>query len=184
MDTTQDPPPGTDSIDRHIAHWRHEVAGLDPLVEGAVTRMQRLVRHLQRRKEAGLARRELKMWEYEILWQLRSVGPPYRMSPTRLAEGLDLHPATLTNRLDRLAKSGHVTREHTPEDRRSLLVKLTRKGQDAWSSTIGDQMATEHELLAPLSAAEREQLVVLLRKITVAAEADGPPLMPAPPGTR
>lgn len=178
MDTTQDPAPGTDSIDRHIAHWGREVPGLDPVVEGAVTRMQKLVRHLQRRKEAGLARRRMKMWEYEILWQLRSVGKPYRMTPTRLAEGLDLHPATLTNRLDRLAKSGYVTREHTPDDRRSLLVTLTEKGHEAWSSTIGDQMATEHALLAPLSQAEREQLVALLRKITVAAEADGPPLMP------
>ncbi|WP_393054794.1 MarR family winged helix-turn-helix transcriptional regulator [Streptomyces sp. LN549] len=179
MDTTHDPAPAGDSIDRHIARWEQEVPGLDPRVEGAVTRMQMLVRHLQRRKEAGLARRRLKMWEYEILWRLRSAGEPYRMTPTRLAEGLDTHPATLTNRLDRLAKAGYVTREHDPADRRSLLVALTRKGHEAWSSTIGDQMATEHALLAPLSEAEREQLVVLLRKVARAAESEGSPLMPS-----
>ncbi|SFX56480.1 hypothetical protein OH786_02160 [Streptomyces atratus] len=48
----------------------------------------------------------------------------------------------------------------------------------AWSSTIGDQMATEHTLLAPPSGTGRDQLVVLLRKIALAAEPDGPPLMP------
>lgn len=102
------------------------------------------------------------------------------MTPTQLAEGLGTHPATLTNRLDRLAKSGYVTREPAPEDRRSLLVVLTGKGRDAWASTIGEQMATERALLAPLDEAEREQLVVLLRKIASAAESDGPPLMPSP----
>ncbi|MFF7244417.1 MarR family winged helix-turn-helix transcriptional regulator [Embleya sp. NPDC008237] len=178
MDTTHDQGPSADSVDRHIAHWKHEVPDLDPMVEGVVTRMQMLVRHLQRRKEAGLGRRRLKMWEYEILWRLRSAGEPYRMTPTRLAEGLDIHPATLTSRLDRMAKSGYVTREHTPEDRRSLLVTLTEKGHEAWSSTIGDQMATEQALLAPLCEAEREQLVALLRKITLNAESGGPPLMP------
>lgn len=179
MDVTPpEPPSPADSIDRHIAHWRREVPDLDPKVEGVVTRMQTLVRRLQRRKEAGLAKRELRMWEYEILWRLRSVGEPYQMSPTRLAQLLNTHPATLTNRLDRLAKSGYVTREPASGDRRSLLVALTRKGHDAWSSTIGDQLATERALLAPLCEAEREQLVALLRKVTLAAEADGSPLMP------
>ncbi|MFG2214970.1 MarR family winged helix-turn-helix transcriptional regulator [Streptomyces sp. NPDC048685] len=180
METTREPAPGGDSIDRHIARWRREVPDLDPLVEGAVTRMQMLVQYLQGRKEAGLAERRLKMWEYEILWRLRSAGEPYRMTPTQLAEGLGTHPATLTNRLDRLAKSGYVTREPAPEDRRSLLVVLTGKGRVAWASTIGEQMATERALLAPLDEAEREQLVVLLRKIASAAESDGPPLMPSP----
>lgn len=176
-----DPTHAVDSIDRHIAHWGREVPALDPKVEGVVTRMQMLVRHLQRRKEAGLTRRGLKMWEYEILWRLRSAGEPYQMSPTRLAEGLGVHPATLTNRLDRLVRSGHVAREHSSRDRRSLLVALTRKGHEAWSSTIGDQMETERALMAPLSGAEREQLVALLRKIAVAAESGGPPLMPGCP---
>ncbi|MBB5934736.1 MarR family winged helix-turn-helix transcriptional regulator [Streptomyces zagrosensis] len=178
MDTPHGAAPAADSIDRHIAHWGHEVPDLDPTIEGAVTRMQMLVRHLQRRKEAGLAQRNVKMWEYEILWRLRSAGEPYRMTPTRLAEGLGVHPATLTNRLDRLAKSGYVTREYAPQDRRSLLVTLTEQGHAAWSATIGEQQATERALLAPLSEAEREHLVVLLRKIAVAAESDGPPLMP------
>ncbi|MFV2171909.1 MarR family winged helix-turn-helix transcriptional regulator [Actinomadura sp. LOL_016] len=177
--TSHDSISSADSIDRHIARWGREVPDLDPTIEGVVTRMQMLVRHLQRRKEAGLAEREVKMWEYEILWRLRSAGEPYRMAPTRLAEVLDVHPATLTNRLDRLTKSGYVTREHASEDRRSLLVALTEKGHDAWSSTIGDQIASERALLAPLCEAEREQLVVLLRKVTLAAESDGPPLMPA-----
>ncbi|WP_413752088.1 MarR family transcriptional regulator [Streptomyces sp. R-74717] len=170
----------SDSIDRHITRWRAEVPQLDPAVEGVATRMQMLVRHLQGRKEKSLAQRGLKGWEYEILWQLRAAGTPYRMTPTRLAAALHVHPATLTNRLDRLAEAGHITREHASGDRRSLLVTLTDKGRAAWSTTIGDQAAAEHALLAPLSDIECDQLAALLRKITLGAEAGGAPLMPDP----
>lgn len=167
-----------DSIDRHIAHWSGEVPALDPDVEGVITRMQGLVRLLQRRKDAALAEHELKGWEYDLLWRLRSAGPPYLVSPTWLARALDTHPATLTNRVDRLERSGHVERVHDPADRRRLLVGLTEQGHEAWEATIEAQASTERVLLAALSEAERKRLSGLLRKIVTAAETDGTPLIP------
>lgn len=169
-----------DSIDRHIAHWAPELPGLDPQLEGVVTRMQMLVRHLGRRKEAALAAQGLKSWEYEVLWWLRAAGEPYRLTPTTLAEALDTHPATLTNRLDRLERDGYVTRAPDPGDRRRLLVALTDKGLRAWESAIEEQARTEEALLAPLSSAERDTVIELLRRVVLAAEEDGPPLMTVP----
>lgn len=167
-----------DSIDRHIAYWSRELADLDPDLEGAITRMQTLVAFLRRRREAALKARRLKGWEYDVLWRLRSTGPPYQATPTWLAQALDTHPATLTSRLDRLEESGYLTRAHDPSDRRRLLVSLTDKGHAAWEGTIGDQAAAEHALLAPLTGDERAQLSALLRKVAAAVEAEGPPLMP------
>ncbi|MFI0485692.1 MarR family winged helix-turn-helix transcriptional regulator [Actinomadura sp. 9N215] len=168
-----------DSIDRHIEYWSREVPDLDPQVEGAITRMQALVQVLQRRRKAGLSARHLKSWEYDILWRLRSAGPPYQGTPSWLARALNAHPATLTSRLDRLEKSGHITRTHDPADRRRLLVRLTDQGHQAWEATIGEQASTEHALLAALTDDEREQLSGLLRKVVAALETDGPPLMPS-----
>jgi DNA-binding MarR family transcriptional regulator len=170
----------TDSIDRHIAYWKREVPDLNSQVEGIITRMQMLVRHLQRSREHGLATCGLKGWEYDILWRLRSVGPPYRATPTLLAEWLGAPPATLTSRLDRLEQAGYISRSHDPADRRRLLVALTDKGHDAWQSSIGQQATTEHELLMPLDDAEREQLTGLLRKLVRGAEGGLSPLMPMP----
>jgi DNA-binding MarR family transcriptional regulator len=169
-----------DSIDRHIAYWAPGLPALDPQLEGVVTRMQMLVKHLGRRKEAALAAQGLKQWEYEILWWLRAAGEPYRLTPTTLAEALDTHPATLTNRLDRLERDGYVTRAHDTADRRRLLVALTDKGLRAWESAIEEQGRAEERLLAPLSGAERDTLTDLLRRVVLAAEADGPPLMTVP----
>ena len=169
-----------DSVDRHIAYWATALPGMDPQLEGVVTRMQMLVRHLGRRKEAALATQGLKQWEYEVLWWLRAAGEPYRLTPTTLAEALDTHPATLTNRLDRLERDGYVTRAPDAADRRRLLVALTDKGLRAWESAIEEQARTEEALLAPLSSAERDTVIELLRRVVLAAEQDGPPLMTVP----
>ncbi|MFI1380246.1 MarR family winged helix-turn-helix transcriptional regulator [Embleya sp. NPDC020886] len=140
--------------------------------------MQKLVSHLRHRKEAALARHGLKLWEYEILWRLRSAGRPYRMAPTRLAQGLGVHPATLTHRLDRMQAAGLITREHTTEDRRSLLVGLTPRGAQTWAAVIDDQREAEAALLAPLAKEELGHLAALLRTVALAIEEHGPPLMP------
>jgi DNA-binding MarR family transcriptional regulator len=169
-----------DSIDRHVADWREEVAELDEEIEGIVTRMQMLVRHLRQRRAEALEEHGLRAWEYDILWQLRAAGPPYRVTPTALAVALDTHPATLTNRLDRLTRAGLVERSRAETDRRSVVVVLTERGHRAWESAIGSQADAERALLAPLSERERQTLTKLLRKVVLAAEEDGPALMTVP----
>ena len=169
-----------DSIDRHIAYWRAEVPDLDDSVEGIVTRMQMLVRHLQHRRAEALEEHGLRAWEYDVLWQLRAAGPPYRVAPTALAIALDTHPATLTNRLDRLTRAGLVERSRDVTDRRSVVVVLTPEGQRVWEAAIDSQADAEHTLLQPLSERERETLTKLLRKVVLSAEKDGPALMAVP----
>ncbi|GAB3437340.1 hypothetical protein [Flindersiella endophytica] len=59
-----------DSIDRHIALWRREVPGLDPVVEGVVVRMQILVGA----HAPAAGRHGLKGFEYDIIWNLRALA--------------------------------------------------------------------------------------------------------------
>ena len=42
-----------DSVDRHIEHWQREIPDLDPLVEGVVTRMEMVLRHLRQTRRAA-----------------------------------------------------------------------------------------------------------------------------------
>ncbi|WP_222720379.1 MarR family winged helix-turn-helix transcriptional regulator [Actinomadura sp. HBU206391] len=173
-----------DSIDRHIAHWAEELPDLDPQIEGIVTRMQKLVSHLRRNRENGLAAHGLKEWEYAILHYVRATGPPYQAAPSLLAEWLGTHPATLTSRLDRMEQAGYVTRVHDPADRRRLLVALTDSGHALWQAAIGEQDRAEQELLGVLGRQDRAVLDELLRRVANALEAEGPPLMPDWPGAR
>lgn len=49
------------------------------------------------------------------------------MSAKALGQRLGMHPATMTGILDKLEKSGWVTRERSPEDRRVVLIEPVRE---------------------------------------------------------
>ncbi len=168
-----------DSIDHHIARWKRELPDLDPSVEGAVTRMQLLVRRLHKIKRDTMSGHGLKDFEYDIIWQLRAVGQPYQLTPTLLAQRVDTHPATLTSRMDRLEQAGFVSRVHDAADRRRLLVALTDKGHALLEETVGEELAAERALLSALTRSERKQLADLLRKVVLAEEAEGATLIAA-----
>ena len=64
-----------------------------------------------------------------MLAALRRAGAPYELSPGRLLRETLVTSGTMTNRVDRLAARGLVTRLPDPNDRRGVLVRLTRAGR-------------------------------------------------------
>jgi DNA-binding MarR family transcriptional regulator len=71
----------------------------------------------------------------------------------------------MTNRVDRLVEKGLVDRLPDPDDRRGVLVRLTRRGQSSVDAALEDLLAREQTLLGDLSAAERDRLARLLRVV-------------------
>jgi DNA-binding MarR family transcriptional regulator len=159
-----------DRIDEHVELWSRELPGMDPRVEGIVTRMQALVRHLYRDKERALAAAGLQMWEYQTLLGLRRRGAPYRATPTELAAALELSPAAMTKRLDNMERSGYVRRSHDADDRRRIFVTLTEAGLTAWERTVNQRDRVERELIGELDPDEQDLLVALLRRLVLAAQ--------------
>lgn len=80
-----------------------------------------------------------------LLWTLADGGA---MPSHQLAKRLDVTPRTVTGLVDRLTDTGHVTRSAHPDDRRSTLVTLTKKG-DAFAAKL---QAMQDELLRDLFA--------------------------------
>ena len=64
----------------------------------------------------------------------------------------------------KLEKQGLVERLPDPDDRRSLLVRLTDDGYRLISQAITEHVDTEAQLLAALSEDEQQQLNSLLKK--------------------
>jgi DNA-binding MarR family transcriptional regulator len=165
-----------DPIDDHIELWSRELPDLDPRVEGIVTRVQWLDQYRRNRLGQALAGQGLKLWEFKTLHILRRSGPPYRATATELAVALDLSPAAMTKRLDNLEQDGYLRRGHDTADRRRVLVTLTDAGRRAWDKTISVQDRVESQLVEALRPDEQDQLVELLRRLVLAAEASGPPV--------
>lgn len=162
-----------DLVDEHIELWSRELPDLDPRVEGIVTRLQALDRHLRHELEQALASQSLKMWEFKTLHILRRGGPPYRATATELATALDLSPAAMTKRLDNLEQDGYLRRSHDDADRRRVLITLTEAGMRAWKSTISLQDRVERRLVDVLGPDEQDQLVSLLRRLLLGARDGG-----------
>jgi DNA-binding MarR family transcriptional regulator len=165
-----------DIVDRHVAWARQLLPDLDQEVEGAVTRIHKLNRYLDKSFAETVARFGLGLGDYKLLWTLRVRGTGARMTPTELAESLLVSSGAMTNRLDRLETAGYVARTPDPRDRRGVLVELTPAGTDITDRAVRLQGATEARLLSALDDAEKEALNALLRKLMLAFEAEmGPP---------
>jgi DNA-binding MarR family transcriptional regulator len=154
-----------DSVDRHVEHWKREIPALDPLVEGVITRMQMLLRHLDQTRQAELAEHGLEVYEYATLHFLGGCGPDYRATPGEIAAWQQMSPSGITGRLDALEKRGFIRRLPSPDDRRKVIVELTEAGRQAWLSTFDPMTNEEEKVLAALDPDEQEQFNAMLRRM-------------------
>ena len=76
----------------------------------------------------------------------------------------------MTNRLDRLEEAGLIKRVPDPDDRRSTVIELTKKGSDLWERTVDVQGGKEALVAAALNEREKKQLNALLRRLLLEFE--------------
>lgn len=154
-----------DEVDDLVAGWRSERPDLDLEPLQVLSRVSRLARHLDRARRAAFAAHDLEAWEFDVLSALRRHGPPYQLSPGALLRATLVTSGTMTNRIDRLAQAGLVTRHPDPADKRGVLVQLTQRGQAVADAALAGLLEHERELLSGLNPGEHEQLASLLRTL-------------------
>jgi DNA-binding MarR family transcriptional regulator len=161
-----------DAIDRFVEGAVQIFPTLDPEVEAAVDRMAKIVKYLDRTTERTVKVFGLNTGEFRVLLKLRE-APEQRMSAGALADRLDLSSSAMTNRLDGLEEDGLVSRERGTEDRRSVLVTITPRGEDVVGQAVEQQGKKESSLLAVLSQQDQRRLNSLLRAMILEIEDRG-----------
>jgi DNA-binding MarR family transcriptional regulator len=159
--------PANDEVDRIVAAWERERPDLDFAPLQVLSRVGRLSRHLERARRTAFTASDLELWEFDVLSALRRAGAPYQLSPKALLQQTLVSSGTMTNRIDRLVEREFVERRTDPNDGRGILVVMTERGRDRVDSAISLLLEAESELLAGLSAADRERLSGLLRKMSL-----------------
>jgi DNA-binding MarR family transcriptional regulator len=155
----------SDGVDEILSQWRAERPDLDPSPIGVIGRISRLARELEARLEAVYRENGLEPGWHDVLATLRRQGPPYAMRPSDFTGTLMLTSSGTTKRLDRLERAGLVARTPDPADRRGVLITLTDAGRELIDEVTVAHLDNERDLIAALSAEEREQLAGLLRKL-------------------
>jgi DNA-binding MarR family transcriptional regulator len=87
------------------------------------------------------------------------------MTPSQLADAIDMDAATTSGLLDRLVRDGWVESTRNPEDGRSRLVVLTPKAADALPAVVHTAATVSEAATACLSADEARTLEVLLSRL-------------------
>ncbi len=153
-----------DHVDHILAQWRKERPDLDVGPMGLLGRLHRLSTHLGREVEAALLKHGLSSSAFDVLATLRRAGSPYQLSPGDLLAMTMVSSGTMTNRIDQLEKAGLVERIHNPQDRRSVLISLTKRGFAVVEEAVGAHVENQHRLVAHLSEEERATLDGLLKR--------------------
>jgi DNA-binding MarR family transcriptional regulator len=160
----------TDSIDFCTVDITSHYRQINPEVEGVVSRMGAIGRHLTRAFDQTLADYTLNHGEYRLLLRLATRAADHRMSAGDLSRALTLSSGAMTNRLDRLEKAGFVRRVPDPRDRRGVLVELTPAGKKQIDAAVIEQAAKEIDTMSVLSPKELTTLNALLRKVLASLE--------------
>lgn len=97
-------------------------------------------------------------------------------SQTDLVHVTGVDRSTLADIVRRLVQRGYVHRKRTKHDARAYQLTLTERGRIEFETAAAAALATDAELLSPLTPQERDAFLAMLPKIAglnmaVAAEA-------------
>jgi DNA-binding MarR family transcriptional regulator len=126
----------------------------------------RLARMTGYRLGEALAALDMRTHEFAVLHHLEQAGP---LSQQDLGAALRINPSNLVGLLDDLEADGLVLRPRDPRDRRRHLVELTAAGRQRLARAKQAAVATEQDLLAPLSERERKALQGMLERLATHA---------------
>lgn len=170
-----------DALERIVEDWETQRPDIDASPMLVLARIARIEAMKRPFINSVFARFDLNSGLFDVLAALRRAGPPYRCTPTYLAESTMLTTGGITGRLDKLETAGMVERERSDNDRRIAYAKLTKKGLETVDILVGEHLENERGLLATLSeerlARLREDLAALEHSVYLATggrmEGDG-----------
>jgi DNA-binding MarR family transcriptional regulator len=118
--------------------------------------------HAHRLVADGLAEADARGYHYRLLATLDESGPA---SQAELGRRSGIHFSDIVAALNELAEQGLVERAPDPADRRRNIITITPPGRRQLRRLDKRLTQVQDELLEPLSAAERAQLVTLLSRV-------------------
>jgi DNA-binding MarR family transcriptional regulator len=158
-----------DSIAEHVRWAVATWPQIDPHVEGIVSRVDKIHRHLQNAFRASLGQVGLTKEEWKVAMALHGGARSHGW----LCRDLDVSTGAMTNRLDKLEHRDLVKRAPDPNDRRGVLLELTAAGRARLEEYIDAGAARERTLLAELSMDEKQQLNQLLSRLLLSLQRQG-----------
>ncbi|MFK3979942.1 MarR family winged helix-turn-helix transcriptional regulator [Micromonospora sp. NPDC050397] len=118
--------------------------------------------HAHRLVAEGFSSVDARGYHYRLLATLQDFGPA---SQAALGRRSGIHVSDMVATVNELADREYVERAPDPSDRRRNVISLTTAGRRQLRRLEGRLAESQDELLAPLSAEERQRLTELLSRL-------------------
>ncbi|MET7740863.1 MarR family transcriptional regulator [Streptomyces sp. NPDC005385] len=155
-------PEAPDHVARIQAAWRRERPDLDVAPQAVIGRLHRLAGLLTEELSVVYRRYGLGEGDFDVLAALRRAGEPFERAPGELAAHTMVTTGAMTKRVDRLERSGLVTRRRSADDGRGRVVALTIAGKELFDRAFTDHIHNEQRLLSALPPDEAATLETVL----------------------
>jgi len=135
---------------------------LDEFGDRMIKLIPRLKIELGCYETSTLTRRDITTTQLLVLECLSTCG---HCKMHTLVNALKVKFSAVTAIIDRLVKTGFVTREHGKEDRRTVFVALTHKGRKVLSEVYEQRRKGFIHVFSRVSAVERQDYLMILEKL-------------------
>ncbi|HZP51182.1 MAG TPA: MarR family transcriptional regulator [Actinocrinis sp.] len=166
-----------DPVERAFELWQQRWGASTSML--AVTSLMRAHQLVLAEVDAIVKPYDLTFARYEAL-VLLTFSRRGSLPLSKIGERLQVHPTSVTNIVDRLAKSGLVARKPNPEDGRGVLAEITPDGRVVVEKATADLMAAQFGLSA-LDSDQHRALFDTLRTLRLAAGDFTEPTSPSEP---
>ena len=124
---------------------------------------------------AGCQEKEAWLAEQHGLFQaefkcLRLFGSDESLNNTQISKRMNLSPSRLTRIIDGLVKKGYMQRAIDPNDRRNMIVTLSRRGKILTNKLNRAFVEVHEEILQDIDVTQHEPLISAMENLHLAIE--------------
>jgi DNA-binding MarR family transcriptional regulator len=143
-------------------YWYPDRDHVHDVLDG-IRRFRRANAAMRKRMADGMGMNKTDMQALQAVIAAQRHGAP--LHPRELADELDISTASTTKLLDRLERSGHLTRVPHPADRRSVTIQAT----DHAHTEVKDRLASMHrdmeEIICEFTPGEQRAIAMFLHSM-------------------
>lgn len=102
-----------------------------------------------------------------IQWSIiRLIHEHKEISMKKLAEIMNVTPPSMTEHIDALVSQNLIERDKSSLDRRTVLVKISDKGEQLFNKLYSEKMKVFNKILSTLSIEEKQSFLKMLQKVS------------------
>lgn len=153
-----------DDIETKIKQWEKQKPNLNTMPMALLDRLLQASKQINEELSLPFQAYKLNDAGFDVLSALLRAGEPYALSPKELLAQMQITSGTMTTRIDKLEKKGLVKRTSKKEDKRGIIVALTKKGVKIAEEVLTEHVKAQSKIVSIFDEQEQLNFIALLQK--------------------